>query len=433
MSSSARVVLDEDVRDERGRLGGHEFAAWIRVEPPQRAPRAVEPLGGKRGRLADLRDAVGEDVVVVALEDEDRIAPGLRRVEVRLLVEAVTGLDEQRLPHAARSDSLGLDLALHAKRRGLERRKRPVAARKMLALLAHGLERGRHEAVVVDVLDEARAGGAERRVVHLREAPLLLQLLDEAPPARGGVRHGVHLGVALAVVAHGAAAVRLRIPLVAVLSLEAAQPLELGRAPALRRLLAVFVARAAVGVVGGAGRDQLERHIALDFLLEPLGQFHGVQLQDLGGLNQLRRQTHGLAELHALRGFETHPCHRLRILRGRGRPIGPPALRRSYRREQHEKTSRWHQFSSFPRFRRATTSIGARGSNASLSGGERSIDGGHHPFLGLRPRAPVRVVSKDSHRRSRQPWVPVDRVHGTPTVGVEAGPWPHQSEQRRRT
>jgi len=190
------------------------------------------------------------------------------------------------------------------------------------ALLADRLERRLHEAVVVDVLDDARAGGAEAGVVDLGEAPLLEELVDEARAARGGVGHGVHLRVALAVVAGRATGVAVGVPLLAVLALEPAQALELGRPAALRGLLAVALA-AGVGVVRRAGHHELEGDVLLDLLLEALLELHRVQLQDLRRLDELRRQTHGLAELHALRCLEAHPCHwrflSARILRAVGR------------------------------------------------------------------------------------------------------------------
>ena len=307
------VVLDDDIGDDRGRLRRHEFAARVRIEPLEARAGAVDAVVRPARLLADLRDAVAEKVVVVAVEELDRVGPGLGAVQVGLLVELAARLDEKRLAHAATADALGLDLLLETQKRGLKRGERPVAAGKARALLAHRLERGRHQSVVVDVLDEPRAGDAHCGVDDSCETPLFLQFLGEAAATRGRIGHRVHLRVAVAVVAHRAAAVELGVPLVAVLPLEPAQALELGGAVAVGRLAAALGALAEL--VAAARHHEFKRDILLDFLLEPLGELHRVELQDLRRLNQLRRQTHGLAELHALRGFETHSCHRERILR----------------------------------------------------------------------------------------------------------------------
>ena len=87
--------------------------------------------------------------------------------------------------------------------------------------------------------------------------------------------------------------------MLAVLALHAAQALELVGAAALGRLLAVLLAPG-IAVVRRARHDQLEGDVLLDLLLEALLELHRVELQDLRRLDELRRQTHGLAELHAL-------------------------------------------------------------------------------------------------------------------------------------
>ena len=192
----------------------------------------------------------------------------------------------------------------------------------VLVLIEDRRQVGAEQAVVVDVRDQALADGSDLGV-DLGERPLMQKLLDEALAPGRDVRHRVHLLVALAAGPRRRRSLRgVRVVEgLAVVGLQRAEALPVVGAgggvlahdelPLLKALLALLLLSVGLDVVGLDGRiGQLQGHIRLQLLVDPLLQRQKGHVQDLHRLDHPRRQLHLLGRPHVLAGVEAHGWRR---------------------------------------------------------------------------------------------------------------------------
>jgi len=243
---------------------------------PQPVAQLVHPLDGHAQGLGDARDLVALEVVeVVAQQPALEVGVGL----------VVADLEQQALLEVARADAGGVE-PLHDG----ERRLHGLGRHRLVHPGEDLLERGAQEAAVGEVVDDGLGRRADV-VGQVEDVELLHEVVREALLGGGGVLHRLPLAVRRLLARRprelAAAAVGLD---------QALEPLEHALGVLVGALLVDADATLLRGESLARGLLDLEHLVLLQLVLDQLLQVHRGELEDLDGLDDLRREPQLLRE-----------------------------------------------------------------------------------------------------------------------------------------
>lgn len=277
------VVFDDDVGHDGRRGLIDDIEPGMEGEASNREQRFLDVVDFDGERFGDLRQAVFLQVFKLRFDDFGFEA-GVLGEGFELKLEAFLEIP--------RRDAWGVQL-LDAGERILH----AAVGWDGVELGGELLEGKRESAGGVEGIDD---GGAERAgvIVDFGEAPLVEEVVLEAAAAGGGVGHRLEFHVALFAEA-GAGLCAAEVGFVV-------DPVVFGdEVVESREVVGVAFGDAhgffAFGALGGIGFDlgrgvgvfgglQLERGVVVDFLLDAGLERHRVELQDIHGLDELRRE-----------------------------------------------------------------------------------------------------------------------------------------------